>query len=54
VPDELDGGAELIEVAGAWRGTRIPRAVVARAEAADAPARVPQEVRLRVLRALSA
>jgi hypothetical protein len=52
VPDEFDSGAEFIEVVGAWRGTRIPRAVVARAEAADPPVRVPQEVRLRILRAL--
>jgi hypothetical protein len=52
VPDEFDSGAEFIEVVGAWRGTRIPQAVVARAEAADPPVRVPQEVRLRILRAL--
>jgi hypothetical protein len=54
VPDHFDSGAEFIDVVGAWRGTRIPRAVVARAEAADPPVRVPQEVRLRILRALSA
>jgi hypothetical protein len=52
VPDQFDSGAEFIEVVSAWRGTRIPRAVAARAEAAGPPVRVPQEVRLRVLRAL--
>lgn len=52
VPDQFDSGAEFIEVVSAWRGTRIPRAVAARAEAAGPPVRVPQEVRLRILRAL--
>jgi hypothetical protein len=52
VPDEFDGGAEFIEVVGAWRGTRIPPPVAARAEAARPPVRVTQEVRLRILRAL--
>ena len=52
VPDEFDSGAEFIEVVGAWRGTRIPPPVAARATAARAPVRVPQEVRLRILRAL--
>jgi hypothetical protein len=52
VPDEFDSGAEFIEVVGAWRGTRIPPPVAARAAVACPPVRVPQEVRLRVLRAL--
>jgi hypothetical protein len=52
VPDEFDSGVEFIEVVGAWRGTRIPREVAARAAVARPPVRVPQEVRLRILRAL--
>jgi hypothetical protein len=52
VPDEFDSGAEFIEVVGAWRGTRIPPPVAARAAVAGPPVRVPQEVRLRILRAL--
>jgi hypothetical protein len=52
VPDEFDSGAEFIEVVGAWRGTRIPPPVAARAAVARPPVRVPQEVRLRILRAL--
>ena len=51
VPDQFDSGAEFIEVVSAWRGTRIPRAVAARAAVARPPVRVPQEVRLRILRA---
>jgi hypothetical protein len=53
VPDEFDSGAEFIEVVSAWRGTRIPPPVAARATAARPPVRVPQEVRLRILRALA-
>jgi hypothetical protein len=53
VPDEFDAGAEFIEVVGAWRGTRIPPPVAARAAAARPPIRVTQEVRLRLLRALA-
>jgi hypothetical protein len=53
VPDEFDNGPEFIEVVGAWRGTRIPPPVAARARDARAPVRVMQEVRLRVLRALA-
>jgi hypothetical protein len=52
VPDEFDSGAEFIQVVGAWRGTRIPPPVAARARAARPPVRVLQEVRLRILRAL--
>jgi hypothetical protein len=51
VPDEFDSGAEFVEVVGAWRGTRIPPRVAARATAARPPVRVLQEVRLRILRA---
>jgi hypothetical protein len=52
VPDEFDSGAEFIHVVGAWRGTRIPPPVAARARDARPPVRVLQEVRLRILRAL--
>jgi hypothetical protein len=52
VPDEFDSGDELIQVVGAWRGTRIPPPVAARARDACPPVRVLQEVRLRILRAL--
>ncbi len=52
VPDEFDSGAEFIEVVGAWRGTRIPPPVAEHARAARPPVRVPQEVRLRILRTL--
>jgi hypothetical protein len=52
VPDEFDSGPEFIEVVGAWRGTRIPPSVAARARDARPPVRVLQEVKLRILRAL--
>jgi hypothetical protein len=52
VPDEFDSGAEFSEVVGAWRGTRIPPPVATRATAARPPIRVPQEIRMRILRAL--
>jgi len=52
VPDEFESGAEFIVVVGAWRGTRIPPPVAVRATAARPPVRVPQEIRLRILRAL--
>jgi hypothetical protein len=52
VPDEFESGAEFIEVVGAWRGTRIPPPVAARATAARPPIRVPQEIRLRIVRTL--
>jgi hypothetical protein len=53
VVDEFDSGAEFVEVVGAWRGTRIPPAVIDRATTAQPPVRVAQEVRLRLLRALT-
>jgi len=53
VLDAFDAGAEFLEVVGAWRGTRIPPPVAARAAAARPPVRVTQEVRLRLLRALA-
>jgi hypothetical protein len=52
VVDQLDSGAEFIEVVGAWRGTRIPPEVIERAKGARSPIRVVQDVRLRLLRAL--
>jgi hypothetical protein len=52
VPDEFDSGAEFIQVVSAWRGTRIPPPLAARARDARPPVRVLQEVRLRILRAL--
>jgi hypothetical protein len=52
VPDEFDSGAEFIDVVSAWRGTRIPPRVAARARDARPPVRVLQQVRLRILRAL--
>jgi hypothetical protein len=50
VVDEFDSGAEFVEIVGAWRGTRIPSAVVDRANAARPPVRVTQEIRVRLLR----
>jgi hypothetical protein len=50
VVDEFDSGAEFVEIVGAWRGTRIPPAVVERASTARPPVRVAQAVRLRLLR----
>jgi hypothetical protein len=50
VADEFDSGAEFVEIVGAWRGTRIPPAVVERADSARPPVRVAQAVRLRLLR----
>ena len=52
VADEFDSGAELVEVAGGWKGTRVPAALVERAVGAPPPVRVLQDVRLRLLRAL--
>jgi hypothetical protein len=52
VVDEFDSGAEFVEVVSGWQGTRIPSAVIDRANAARQPVRVPQEVRVRLLRAL--
>lgn len=54
VADEFDTGAELVEVVGRWRGTRIPVALAERALSALPPLRVDQEVRIRLLRALPA
>ena len=51
VADGFDDGAEFAEVVAAWRGTRIPAAVVRRAGSAAPPVRVLQDVRLRVLQA---
>jgi hypothetical protein len=51
VADQFDSGDEFVEVVGAWRGTRIPAAVVERASAARPPVRVSQDVRVRILRA---
>jgi hypothetical protein len=50
VSDEFDSGAEFVEVVSGWRGTRIPAALAARAQAGRPPVRVLQEVRLRLLR----
>ena len=52
VVDQLDSGAEFIEVVGAWQGTTIPSEVIERANAARPPIRVAQDVRLRLLRPL--
>ena len=53
VADEFDSGAEFLEVVGGWRGTGIPASVAERAAVARPPVRVIQDVRLRVLRAVS-
>jgi hypothetical protein len=52
VVDEFDTGDEFVEIVGGWQGTRIPPALAARARSASPPVCVPQEVRLRLLRAL--
>jgi hypothetical protein len=52
VVDEFDSGSEFVEVVGGWRGTRIPAPVRERARGARPPVRVPQAVRVRLLRAL--
>lgn len=40
VVEQLDSGAEFIEVVGAWRGTRIPPEAIERAKGARPPIRV--------------
>jgi hypothetical protein len=50
VVDTFDSGEEFVEIAGEWRGTRVPKALAARALATNSPITVGQEVRLRVFR----
>ena len=52
VVDEFDSATEFVEMVGAWRGTQIPSAVIDRANGVRPPIRVPQAIRLRLLRAL--
>jgi hypothetical protein len=54
VVDEFDTGAEFVEIVSGWRGTRIPPALAERAQVSSPPLRVHQDVRLRLLRALTA
>ena len=54
VTDVFDSGAELVESVRGWKGTRISPALAERVASAPPPARVHQEVRLRLLRALPA
>ena len=52
VTDTFDSGAEFVESASGWRGTRLSDALAKRAAQAAPPVTVDQEVRLRLLRAL--
>jgi hypothetical protein len=46
--DGFDDTTEFVEVVGAWQGTRISATLAGRAESAEPPVRVLQEVRLRL------
>ena len=52
VTDTYDAGEEFVETVSGWQGTRISRALAARATAAVPPIDLRQVVHLRVLRAL--
>jgi hypothetical protein len=54
VVDEFDRGDEFVDIVSGWQGTRIPPALAERAQAASPPLRVHQDVRLRLLRVLTA
>jgi hypothetical protein len=49
VTDAYDDLAELVEETGQWAGTRVPRELALRADAASAPVELHQDVRVRVL-----
>lgn len=51
VVDEFASGAELVEEAREWAGTRVDDELVARLTDLDGPVLLDQEIRLRVLRA---
>jgi hypothetical protein len=51
VADGFDDTTEFVEVVGAWQGTRISATLAGRAESAEPPVRVLQEVRLRLFQA---
>jgi hypothetical protein len=51
VTDSFDGGAEMLAVVRAWRGTRIPPALEQRVAGEHGAVHVHQDVRLRLLRA---
>jgi hypothetical protein len=49
VTDVYDDLAELVEVTGEWAGTRVPRELARRADAASGAVELHQDVRVRVL-----
>ena len=51
VADEFDSGEAFVQTVSGWKGTRVPAALAARLRAAQPPARVHQDVRVRVFRA---
>jgi hypothetical protein len=53
VADSFNDGAELVQRVSEWAGTRVHSRLAARVAAVPQPARVHQDVRLRVLRALA-
>jgi hypothetical protein len=50
VTDTYDNGPECLDIAGGWRGTRVPFALSQRLAAATSRVSVQQQVRLRLLR----
>jgi hypothetical protein len=50
VVDTFDSGADCLEIASGWRGTRVPPALARRLARAGSPVTVDQEVRLRLFR----
>jgi hypothetical protein len=49
VTDSWDSGSECVETVTGWQGTRVSGDLARRIGASQAPVRVEQEVRLRVL-----
>lgn len=54
VTDSFDSGGECLETVNSWLGTRVPTSLATRLKAAQATVTVEQEVRLRLLRRLTA
>ena len=51
VADTYDGGPELVEIVGGWKGTRIPAELTGRLAGESGEVSVHQRIRLRLLRA---
>jgi hypothetical protein len=54
VTDRFDDGRDCLETVSSWRDTRVPKSLASRLEATQATVTVEQEVRLRLLRCVTA